>query len=171
MRVQIKTQADWFWTWKYWKNRNWSEEYRLGLPDDEISVRRDGRRATWTWTDGKQYTLEYPTPTFFKKMWWHIYVDGQKICSGVWRHPSAKDTIFKAALLYIEWHFDNEIVLEESWYCSNTLRLANGRRLAVSRRCGDRRVVCRDNHPTIPVPAIIAMILANKRDLYPSSGS
>jgi len=137
--------------------------YEMLLPDASIIVRRKHRTLTWTWTDGAEYYVDGPIfqiglPT------WNIRSAGRILATGVMLHPTFRDTFLRAALHYIGWKIQGEVIREVPRCCSGKLRLSSGRRLA-QWRIGKRiHIVCQDHHPSCHVAIILAMVLARVYD-------
>jgi hypothetical protein len=142
-----------------------NDRFTIFLKENVVEVRRPKRhKLVWTWPDGIEYSLLCPRCTPFKRLWWHIGSADETICSGQMLHPSLFDTFVRAAFPYIRWKFHGEIIQDEPACCSGTLRLANGRRLAVWRQRRRFEAVCRDNNPNVPLPITLGMILARLFD-------
>ena len=138
--------------------------YKIQLPETVVIVRQKGHTLSWIWTDGIEYSVEYPYYRIGRKPRWQVFIAEELISSGVMLHPTFHDTFLRTALPYIEWNLDGDIIREEPGYCGGTLRLSTGRRLAQWRIRRRVNIVCRDNHPTCHVPFILAMILARVYD-------
>lgn len=145
--------------------------FRLYVEDSEIQVRRPVQQAQfesyelcWLWCDGTDYTLLHPPCGVGTKMQWNILKRSQTICTGRMLHPSLQNALLHAALPYIEWTYDRELVLDEPKCCGGALRLADGRRLAVWRQRKWVDVAVRNRLPGAVVPLICAMIMARMYD-------